>query len=166
MLGANYSVCTYSSVAIIWSSLQINCITGPTCGFCYLPTQYELIQCLCLFLSHATFRRRHFLIRDTELNFMSKFNNCLLFYSEREFLDLQSSSMSNKTLRNKTLKKAQALKFCFGGVPPSPEDTWGGHPHPVSSWCCYMQWKLFWSPYNTWLDRCFNVKDLQTKVII
>ena len=70
-------------------------------------TQWELIQCLCLFLSHATFRRRHFLIRNAELNFMSKFNNCLLFHSEREFLDLQrqSSSMSNKPWEIKLWRK-------------------------------------------------------------
>ena len=38
-----------------------------------------------------------------KLHPMSEFNNCKLFHSEREFLDLQSSSISHKT-PEKTLK--------------------------------------------------------------
>ena len=45
-----------------------------------------------------------------KLHPMSEFNNCKLFHSEREFLDLQSSKMSHKTLE-KTLKLWR--KLCY-----------------------------------------------------
>ena len=106
---------------IIWSSLEVNCITGPTYGFCSRPTQWELIQCLCLFLSHATFRRRHFLIRNTGLHPISEVNNCKLFHSEREFLDLQSSSMSHKT-PEKTLKLWR--KLCYYNMVSKTKPWW------------------------------------------